>query len=913
MTTANPQHPASIGPYTILRELGRGGMGVVYLANDPNLDRQIAIKALPAAFAEEPARLERFQREAKALAALNHPGIAGIYGLEEIAGARYLILEFVDGETLADRLAKGPLPTDEALPLARQLAEALEAAHEKGIVHRDLKPANLIVTPEARLKVLDFGLARGSDTAGPSSASQSHSLPTPPAAPDSPTLTAPARPVNSPTVAGVIMGTAGYMSPEQARGKFVDKRSDIFSFGCVLYEMLSGAQPFGGETVTDALGATLHREPDWVLLPPNTPARVRDLLARCLAKDRKQRLHDIADARIELDRAMADPRPLTVSEGTWRGTLRRAVPWTLCAALLAALALVWARPRPAPTAVMRLTMAIPEAQSLASFPGTMMDISPDGTHVVFVARKQIGRQLYLRALDQSEATPIPNTDDAFCPFFSPDGRWIAFAQKGKLRKVSVLGGPATVICNAPDIRGGSWGPDGTIAFSPDAQSGIWRVPAAGGEPVKLTDAGVGETIPTHRWPCFLPDGKTVLYTATDRNSDFTEATINAVSLDTGKQKTIFKGGAYARYVASGHIVYGRGSTLMALPFDARKLEATGAAVPVLEGVLNAMNYGSVQFACAQTGALIYVPGSGTADDLNLIWIDHEGKETPASNHKRSYTDARLSPDGTRIAAQIVSAGNVDIWVLELERDSFIRLTFDEAVDSGPRWTPDGKSIVFTSNRGNSSGPNLFRQPADGTGEAQRLTTSLNPQTAYGFTPDGSTLLYRERFTKTANDIMYLRLNEPESKPEVFLSTPFDESAAALSPDGKWLAYHCNESGEYEIYVRPFLRPGAKTKVSAGQSGFPSWSPDGKELYYRSAARALMAVSLTATDDALRVGTPRTVFPLNGNTYNGPYSVSPDGKRFLFVRSASEVAGQVEQPIVVVNWLTELQARMRTSK
>ncbi len=913
--SATPTHPATIGPYTVLRELGRGGMGVVYLANDPKLDRQVAIKALPALFAQEPARLERFQREAKALAALNHPGIAAIHGLEEIAGARYLVLEFVDGETLADRLAGGPLPIDEALPLAKQLAEALEAAHEKGIVHRDLKPANLIITPEGRLKVLDFGLARGGDTALPSSTG------VPSAAPDSPTLTTPARPVNSPTIAGAIMGTAGYMSPEQARGKAVDKRSDIFSFGCVLYEMLSGAQPFGGETVTDALGATLHKDVNVALLPPNTPPTIRLLLARCLAKDRSNRLHDIADARVELAQAIADPNAWAFHAGGGAGGAGRArtprallggvLPWAVCAALAAACAALWFLAQPTKPNVMRLTLAIPEAHALAAFPGTMMDISPDGTRVVFVGRTETGRQLYLRHLDQPEATPLANTEGAFCPFFSPDGEWIAFGQNAKLRKVSILGGPTTILCNAPDLRGGSWGTSGIIAFAPDPQSGIWRVSAAGGEAVKVTDAGIGESIPTHRWPHFLPDGKTVLFTATDRNSEFTDAAITAVSLDTGKQKVILKGGTYPRYMPTGHLVYGRGGTLMAVPFNARTLEATGAPVPVLEGVLNGPNYGSVQFACANSGTLLYAPGSATEDDRIMVWLDTTGKETPASAHKRGYNGARLSPDGTRIVAQIVTGGNVDLWVLEVDRDSFSRLTFDEAVDHNPVWSPDGKWIVFSSNRDNSEF-NLYRQPADGTGETQRLTTSVYPQAAYGFSPDGSILLYRERTSTGANDILYMRLNEPEAKPDVFLSTPFDESAAVLSPDGRWIAYHSNESGSYEVYVRPFQRPGGRTKVSAGASGFPRWSPDGKEIYYRH-QQGLWAVAMTPQDEGLRVGTPRQLFEIKGNTYTGPHGISPDGARLLFIRSATESGEQVQQPAVVVNWLEELKDKMRASK
>jgi len=479
-----------LGPYEIVAPLGAGGMGEVYRAKDTRLDRDVAIKVLPETFACDPERVARFQREAKVLASLNHPHIAAIYGFEEANAVRFLVLELVEGETLADRLKTGPLPVDEALSVCKQIAEAVETAHEQGVIHRDLKPANVKITPDGAVKVLDFGLAKAM------------------AAEDRSTTEI----VNSPTITadytrpGVILGTAAYMSPEQARGRPLDRRTDIWSFGVVLFECLSGQKPFVGDTATDLVAKILEREPDWNALPETTPTNVRMLLQRSMQKDRKQRLRDIGEAWVVLDGALAGDFSVAGlvpvrSLPTWR----RAMPWFVCAILIAALGALWLSIRPVKQPAMRFTLTIPESQALRAPRWPMMDISPDGTRIVFVGDKDSGRQLYLRLIHQLDATPLANTDDAYCPFFSPDGEWIAFAQKGKLRKISVLGGPATTICDAADLRGGSWGVDGTIVFAPNPRSGIWRVPAAGGEPVKLTEAGTGQGAPSHRWPQLLPD------------------------------------------------------------------------------------------------------------------------------------------------------------------------------------------------------------------------------------------------------------------------------------------------------------------------------------------------------------------------------------------------------------------------
>jgi len=533
-----------LGPYEILSPLGAGGMGEVYRAKDSRLDRDVAIKVLPEAMALDSERILRFEREAKALATLSHPNIAAIYGFEEHDGKRLLVMELAEGETLAERLGRGALPIDESLETARKIAEALEAAHEKGIVHRDLKPANIKIGPDGEVKVLDFGLAKAlvGDAASVPSMSPTEVV-------HSPTITAEF------TRPGLILGTAGYMSPEQARGRSIDKRTDIWAFGCVLFECLSGARLFSGETATDSIGAILHKEPEWALLPPNTPPTIQLLLRRCLAKDRNKRLRDIGDARIEIENALADPTASMLRLGgaalyaagasSWQAAWRRSLPWALCAILVAALGALWFSTRPAKQAVMRYTLPIPESQALRGSRWPMFNSSPDGTKVVFVGSNESGRQLYLRLNHQLDATPLANTDDAFDPFFSPDGEWIAFSQKGKLRKISVLGGPATTICDAADPRGASWGRDGTIVFAPNPRSGIWRVPAAGGEPVKLTDAGTGQGAPSHRWPQMLPDGKTVLFTVTAKNDDFAAAQIVAMSLETLEQKVVVEGGLVA--------------------------------------------------------------------------------------------------------------------------------------------------------------------------------------------------------------------------------------------------------------------------------------------------------------------------------------------------------------------------------
>ncbi len=896
----------TLGPYEIVAPLGAGGMGEVYRAKDTRLDRDVAIKVLPEMFSRDPEREARFQREAKVLASLNHPNIAAIYGFEEHETKRFLVMELVEGETLSQRLKAGNLATEDTLNIGKQIAEALEAAHERGVIHRDLKPANVMIRKDGSVKVLDFGLAKA--MAGGDDRSQS-------AVASSPTITADF------TRAGVILGTAAYMSPEQARGKPLDKRTDIWSFGCVLYECLGGRRPFDGETATDLIAKILEREPDWENLPPATPPVVRALIQRCLKKDRRERLRDIGEAWVVLNGALSgelsglaltgyDSRPAA-------SPARRLVPWVLAGVMTivsaASLDLYWRSARPADQPVMRLTFSIPEDETLAASRWPMFDISPDGTRVVYVGRGASDRQLFLRRTNQLDASPLPNTTGAHTPFFSPDSQWIAFYQQRKLKKVSVLGGPAVTICDAANMRGGSWSVNGTIVFAPEIHSGVSRVSSAGGKPEKLTDVGAEEKYETHRWPHFLPDGKTVLFTASPDDDNYQEADIVALSLDTMDRKIVLHGGTFPRYAPSGHLLFYRSGTLMAVPFDAATLEITTEPVPVLEGVLSVQPMGSAQYTFSRAGTLVYLAGTASGDDELLVWLDRSGQESPLSEHRRDYRDPDISPDGTRLAIRVYD-GTVppDIWILEIERDVLMRLTFDDAADTHPVWSPDGQWIVFASERDRSTS-NVYRRRADGTGDVERLTNSENRQVPASYSPDGSLLVFVERTPDAGPNIMLQRLDEDEHKPEAFWATSFDEFHPSVSPDGKWLAYVSNESGEYEVYIQPFPGGGRRVKISAGVGFFPKWSPDGSEIFYRDTSRGLMFVPVSAEESTLKAGTPRLLIEAERGKYMFWYDVAPDGKRFVFGRQSGEDATQFRQPTVVVNWFEELKAKVPTGR
>ena len=683
-----------LGSYEVVAQIGAGGMDEVYRARDTKLERDVAIKVLPANFVNDPERLSRFQREARMLAALNHPNIATIYGLEQSGGVTCLVMELVSGQTLADRVKAGPLAIEEALNIAVQIAEALEAAHEKSIIHRDLKPANVKVTPECKVKVLDFGLAKAfaGDAANDDPS-------------NSPTMSAAA------TMQGVILGTAAYMSPEQARGKSCDKRTDIWAFGCVLYELLTGRQAFRGESTTEILAAVLREEPDWQALPGATPVKIRDLLRRCLQKDLRRRLHDAADARIEIEDALAAPamgEPAGVVKGVsalGRRELILGLSALLFVAVVAGFAVWNLKPAPAPTPkpVTRTVINLPPGQQLAGLDnGPAIAISADGTHLAYVARQGGVQQVYVRAMDSLEAKAIPGTEGAVNPFFSPDGQWLGFFANRKLMKVSLNGGAALALANVPYEAGAAWGSQGTIAFSYSYASTIQEVSEGGGALQPLTSLGKKDT--SHRWPDLLPGGKALLFTGGAAGALFANTQIGVQSVGTSERRNLIEGGTNPRYTLSGHLVYAQEGILMAVPFDLKRLTIIGTGAPVMDGVMQSPTRGHAQYCFSTTGSLVYVPGGVQASQLRLVWVSRNGAEQPLPAPANAYLNPRISPDGRRVAVGITSRES-QVWQYDLSRETLTRFTFEGTVNGYPAWTPDGKRIAFISNK---SGPvNIF--------------------------------------------------------------------------------------------------------------------------------------------------------------------------------------------------------------
>jgi len=795
---------ARLGPYEILSALGAGGMGEVYRARDTRLKRDVAIKVLPDSLACDVDRLSRFEREAEILASLNHPHIAAIYGVEDApadAGLHVhaLVMELVEGETLAERLHRGPLPLTGALRIAAQMAEALEAAHERGVVHRDLKPANVKITPDESVKVLDFGLAKAME-GEPAAANISAS----------PTLSIMA------TQAGMILGTAAYMSPEQARGFPADQRSDIFSFGCVLYEMLTGHQAFQGETASDVLASVLAREPDLNALPPNLNPRLPELLKRCLEKNPKKRWQAVGDLRAEIEtiatapHAAATTAVATRQEPRWRRLTFVGVPALVAGAVIAG-GVVWFATRPVAARVTRTAITNTGTAALTiSNVEPDLAITPDGTQVVYVGNG--GTQLFVRALDALEPVAIAS-GQLRGPFVSPDGQWVGFFDNSFLRKVAITGGPPITLASIDaGSRGATWAPDGTIIFATaNPATGLQRVSAAGGgTPETLTrpDGAQGEA--DHLWPELLPGGGAVLFTITSRMGAVDSAQVAVLDLRTGTQKVLLRGGSRGHYVTSGHLVYGAAGTLRAILFDPNRIETGGTAVPVLPR-LAITNTGAGNFAMAADGTLVYVdaPGSLGTNARTLVWVDRTGKEETVAAPPRAYEHPRLSPDGTRVALSS-SDQEYDVWILDLARTTLTRLTLDPGQDWFPMWTPDGRRISFSSIRGSGPGrPNLWWMAADGTGTAERLTTSTNAQFVSGITPDGTAAVYNEATPGMGRDLLQVALDGMH-RVTPLVQTKFDERNGIVSPDGRWLAYESNSSGPFEIYVRPF------PNVSGGQ-------------------------------------------------------------------------------------------------
>ena len=903
-----------LGVYRVESLLGAGGMGEVYLARDTRLERDVALKVLPDLFAGDPDRLARFEREARVLASLKHPNIAGIYGFEEAGGVRALVLEFVDGETLADRIARGPLPVQEALGIGRQVADALAAAHEGGIIHRDLKPANIKITPSGSVKVLDFGLAKALDTEATRS---DVSL--------SPTLTSPVG-----TRLGIILGTAAYMSPEQARGKVVDKRSDLWAFGCVLYEMLTGRHAFEGDEVTDVIARIIERDVDLRVLPPATPLSIRRLLRRCLEKDRNRRLADASDARLEIDEALgggpvdaSPPRDVLAARSAWQ----RALPWAIAGAALVvagASVLLWAPWRTAAaTAPLRLSSDVGAGDGVA-LPvdqGAAAVLSPDGMLLAFSAQKTGSNvaQLYIRRLDRLQAIALTGTEGARNPFFSPDSQWIAYFADGKLKKTAVSGGATVTLCDAPNGRGGAWTEDDTIIFSPNnvVDVTLMRVPAAGGSPAPLFKLEQDEH--TQRWPQMLPDGKTVLYSSAATLTQWDDANVVVQPVAGGARKVLVRGGYYGRYLPSGHLVYVHQGTMFAAPFDVNRLEVSGPPVPVVENVAASPGVtGGAQFAAGGNGTLVYVPGRTVSQDAPMSWLDRSGKTMTLRAMPMNWSNPVFSPDGTRLAIDIFDGKQADVWVYDWGRDTLSRLTFDQADDVRPAWTPDGRRIVFSSRRGDRAHFNLYWQHADGTGEVTRLTESTNDQYAGSWHPAGKVLAFDEVDPTTQRNLMLLPMEGDEAtgwkpgKPTSFLTTPLNEGAPVFSPDGRWLAYLSNESGRNDLFVRPYPGPGGKWQISTAAADDPMWSPTGRELFFvATPGLRLMVARYSVEGDSFRADKPMllsdTPFLVRPRPPSHDVAVHPDGQRFVVAPvPEAEIAARFDKVVFVFNFLDELR-------
>jgi len=895
-----------LGPYEVAAQIGVGGMGEVYKATDTNLKRAVAIKVLPASVAADAERLARFQREAEVLAAFNHPNIAAIYGLERSGATTALVMELVEGPTLADRIAQGAIPLDEALPIAKQIAEALEAAHEQGIIHRDLKPANIKVRPDGTVKVLDFGLAKAMAPVGASAANASMS----------PTITSPAMM----TGVGVILGTAAYMSPEQARGKAVDKRSDIWAFGCVLYEMLTGRRAFMGEDVSETLATVLKGEPDWTAFPADVPPVVCTLVQKCLNKAHAGRLADISTVLFVLDdstglaaRAVAGvardaPRP-----PRWH---RAAVP--LVALILGSVlsgAVVWFTTRPSAPQLSRL-MVTPSPMLALTVSGSSRDlaIAPDGTHIVYVGTG--GTQMFLRAMDQLEPTPLTGLGRPVDPFFSPDGNWIGFANSNvDLRKVSVTGGPPVTLCplDSAQSRGATWAEDGTIVFATSGPTGLQKVSADGGTSMVLTTPNRERGEADHLWPEFLPGGHALLFTITQAAGGTDDGQVAVLDLRTGTQKTLLRGGTHAHYVQSGHLVYAAAATLRAVPFDPDRLQVgTTPPVPVLSQVATT-GAGGAEFDVSRSGTLVYLPGGVQTVARTLVWLDREGREELIKAPARAYQYPRLSPDGTRIALDIRDQDN-DIWIWNTGRETLTRFTVDPALDRFPVWMPDGRRLVFTSDRRGVS--NLFSQAADATETAQRLLESAEVQVPMSVSPEGRRIVIRQGFGNTT-DLMTLNL-EGDRGTEALVKGAFFNDNGMISPvEGRWLAYNSNESGQFEIYVRPFPNVNAgHWQVSTSGGVQPLWARNGRELFYVTPTGDVMGVHVGA-GPGWTTSAPAKVITANGYYYGGQgaaatYDVSPDGRRFLMIKQRDPQAETTPTSLVVVqNWLEELKRLVPT--
>jgi eukaryotic-like serine/threonine-protein kinase len=887
-----------LGAYEIVALLGAGGMGEVYRARDTNLGREVALKTLPERVTHDAERLARFRREAQVLAALNHQHIATIYGIEEIGGQRFLVLELVEGETLAARIERGRLPVEEALAIAREIAEALESAHDKGIIHRDLKPANIALTAHDRVKVLDFGLAKASDAAA-SGALEPLNLPT---------VTSPAML----TGMGVILGTAAYMSPEQARGRAADKRSDVWAFGCVLYEMLTGSRPFAGDEVTDTLAAVLKSDPDWSALPPSLPPAIRSLLHGCLEKNHHERISDISTALFILKQPSAAAARLPTRPASVRPLATWAV-LVLAGAAAGAAAIIALRPRPISPVVpvARFDIAMPAGRQLTTS-RRVLAVSPDGTRIVFAAD---GR-LYLRSLSDLESRPIPGADPGIEPAFSPDGQSVVFWAEGTLRRISVAGGVPVRVCEAaPAPFGTQWSEHGIIFVQPG--TGIMRVSANGGTPVmlvRLTPAdGLAEG------PQLLPDGDTLLFTlaraGTPATKFWDEAEIVVQSLKTGRQKTLIQGGSDGRYIPTGHLVYVVEGTMMARSLNVQKMELTSGPVPIVEGIRRsgASVGNATQFDVSSAGVLVYVPGPVKAGQDDVFLYDRKGQTSALNLPPGAYSYPRVSPEGTRIAVETNDGKHSVVSLYDLSGTSSLRRLTFTGNNRLPIWSADGKRLAFQSDRDGDRA--IFWQSVDG-GTAERLTRP-EPGTVHvpeSWVPGANVFLFSA--TKgTETTLWSYSLTSRTASRFGDVTSPAFPTDATVSPDGRWVAYQEGDvgTGEATTYVQPFPPTGTKYQIAKG--GRPMWSRDGTELFFVPAPSQFMVVSVR-TDPVFGFTAPAAVprrFGLAPPMGPRPYDMLHDG-RIVSVDEANPAGDARSVSIhVVLNWFEELKAHLPVAK
>jgi Tol biopolymer transport system component len=900
-----------LGVYEIVAQIGAGGMGVVYRARDTNLNRDVALKVLPDLFASDADRLARFTREAQTLASLNHPNIAHIHGLEESGGVRALVMELVEGDDLSQRIAQGAIPVDEALPIAKQIAEALDAAHQRGIIHRDLKPANIKLRPDGTVKVLDFGLAKALEPQQDPTNSTPRS--------QSPTITSPAML----TGLGVVLGTAAYMAPEQAKGREADKRSDIWAFGCVLYEMLAGRRPFDGEDMTDVLGAVVRLEPTWEALPSDVPPPVRTLLRQCLVKDRRRRVGDIAAVLFVLEHQAALGPAVPVASRSNR------IAWVVAALSIIALiatagvAVRTSRSGAPASDPVQFSIAPPEKAAFGgpAAGGTgrapQLAISPDGRNIVFVAGAQSSFQLWLRPLASAGARPIPGTDGGTFPFWSPDSRFVGFFADGKLKTVAIAGGQPFELGNATG-RGGSWNRDNVIVFNPASGAGLFRVSSAGGVPTAVTALADGED--AHRWPHFLPDGRHFFYTAVTGACcpPAKPGTIKIGSLDQNEPAVALLHADSSATYAFNRLLFARDQTLMALAFDParRQLANDGGPVPVTAHVsTEGSRYVSV--SVSENGTLVYA--SGGSLNTQLTWFDRAGKVLGTLGDAGVDANLSLSPDAHQVAVAVrrASPENLDIWTIDLARNLWNRVTTDPQPEGSPVWSPSGTTIVFgTAARSVAGVPEkgrLIQTPANETGEKEALLDPVGtPSRPCGpgqcgliptdWSADGRFVLYTftGAFPQTS-DIWALPLFG-ERKPLPVIQTEFSEGQGVFSPDGRWIAYTSDETGQPNVHIQPFLRAGGRYRISPNGGGNPHWRADGKELFYLDAAGMMTAVPIDMTA-GWPAGLPTTLFPAGVVSTNNMYAVTKDGQRFLVNRPQS--AGTATPLTVIVNWASTL--------